>query len=60
MYRAAPRRAQSLTRLGLVPGTEAECRRRAPLGDPTLYRWRGTDIALRRAEAEQIEVKSNK
>lgn len=48
--------AKSLSRLGLVPGTEIMCLRRLPLGDPAVYRWRGIEVALRRKEASRIEV----
>ena len=47
---------KSLSRLGLTPGTEIVCLRRLPLGDPTVYRWRGIEVALRRKEASRIEV----
>ncbi|MEZ5298297.1 MAG: FeoA domain-containing protein [Ilumatobacteraceae bacterium] len=30
--------------------------RRAPLGDPTIYRVRGADVAVRRDTAREIEV----
>ena len=52
-----PERAGSLKRLGLVPGTELRCLRRSPLGDPTVYRFRGTDIAIRRQDAAQVAVR---
>jgi ferrous iron transport protein A len=48
--------ADTLSRLGLVPGTEVYCIRRLPLGDPAVYRWRGIDLALRNREASRIEV----
>ena len=51
-----PSDAGALTRLGLRPGTEVVCRRRLPLGDPVVYRWRGTDVALRRRDAGCVEV----
>ena len=51
---------QKLSRLGLTPGTEVLCLRRLPLGDPAVYRWRGTSVALRRRDASRIEVISNK
>lgn len=54
-----PVRAASLIRLGLCPGTEIRCLRRAPLGDPTVYRFRGTDIALRQKDAAGIQIQSN-
>ena len=47
----------SLTKMrSQVPGTEVLCLRRLPLGDPTVYRWRGIDVALRRRDASRIEV----
>lgn len=42
--------------LGFVPGTAVAVVRRAPLGDPTLYALRGTEIALRREEARRVRV----
>lgn len=44
--------------LGFVPGTVVRALRRAPLGDPTLYELRGTQLCLRRSEAERIEVRA--
>lgn len=48
--------AGDLLRLGLIPGTEVICLRRCPLGDPTVYRFRGTDAAIRRGEAGRILI----
>jgi DtxR family Mn-dependent transcriptional regulator len=42
--------------LGLVPGTEVEAELRSPGGDPTGYRIRGAVIALRREQAELVEI----
>ena len=42
--------------LGFIPGTTVECLRRGPSGDPTAYVVRGTTIALRKEEANQINV----
>lgn len=42
--------------LGLVPGTEVEAEIRSPGGDPTGYRVRGAVIALRREQAQQVEI----
>ena len=53
----APEQAASLTRLGLRPGTEILCLRRAPLGDPAVYRFRGTTAAIRKRDAAQVEIK---
>lgn len=43
--------------LGLVPGTAVTVLRRSPLGDPTLYAFRGTMIALRRGDAATVLVR---
>lgn len=45
-----------LVDLGLVPGTVVEVLRSSPLGDPTLYRFRGTMIALRARDAAGVLV----
>ncbi|MCE2852501.1 MAG: ferrous iron transport protein A [Roseiflexaceae bacterium] len=42
--------------LGITPGTELVAEMRSPLADPTAYRVRDALIALRRAQAVQIEV----
>ena len=42
--------------LGLVAGTQVICIQRAAAGDPTAYLIRGAVIALREADASQIEV----
>lgn len=47
---------QRLDDLGVIDGTRVLCLRVCPLGDPTLYLMRGTVLALRRADAAQIEV----
>lgn len=49
----------SLTRLrelGVLPGTKVTLVRRAPLGDPIELKIRGALLAVRFAEASQIEV----
>ena len=47
---AAPRWPRASLDLGFVPGTDGACAaRRAPLGDPTLYELRGTQLCLRRS-----------
>ena len=45
-----------LTDIGFTPTTEIECVLRSPLGDPTAYLLKGTVIALRREDAEKIEI----
>jgi ferrous iron transport protein A len=49
--------AKRLLDLGFAPGTAVRALRRAPLGDPTLYELRGTQLCLRRSEAERIGVR---
>ena len=55
-YRNQSPYAQHLQYMGLVPGTEVEVIRRAPLGDPIELRLRGFSLALRPAEADDLEV----
>lgn len=43
--------SQGLLRLGLIPGTRFEVKRRAPLGDPIEIRFRGFSLTLRPEEA---------
>jgi ferrous iron transport protein A len=45
--------------LGILPGTHIEVEMRSPLGDPTAYRVRGAVIAMRREQAQQIEITLN-
>jgi ferrous iron transport protein A len=42
--------------MGFLPGTRVTLVRRAPLGDPSVYELRGTQLCLRRREASGIEV----
>lgn len=51
-------RATPLVRLGLLPGTEVQCLRRSPLGDPSAYRFRGTTVAMRHLDTKQILIQS--
>jgi ferrous iron transport protein A len=48
--------ARRLCDLGFTPGTEVEVLRRAPLGDPVVYRLRDYEICLRARQAGIIEV----
>ena len=43
--------------LGLLPGTLVEAKMASPSGDPVAYRVRGAAIALRRSQADQIQVR---
>lgn len=42
--------------LGIVAGTAIEIDMQSPLGDPTAYRIRGTSIALRKEQAQNILI----
>lgn len=48
--------ARRLADLGFTPGTAVEVLRRAPLGDPVVYRVRNYDICLRDRQARSISV----
>jgi ferrous iron transport protein A len=47
-----------LEAVGFLAGTEVTVGRRAPLGDPTLYRLRGTQLSLRKSAAALVSVTS--
>lgn len=53
---ADPGLAARMWRLGFAPGTDVEVVRRAPLGDPVVYRVGGAEICLRTHLAGQIRV----
>ncbi len=53
---AEPAITRRLMELGLVPGTEVQMIRRAPLGDPLEVALRGLRLSLRRSEAGHIHV----
>jgi ferrous iron transport protein A len=42
--------------LGILPGTRIVVEMKSPLGDPTAYRIRGAVIALRRVQAQKIQI----
>ena len=54
---AEPHIARRLVDLGLTPGTPVTVVRRAPLRDPTLYRFGGTSLCLRAAQARHVTVR---
>ena len=43
-----------LAHLGFLPGTRVEVLRRAPAGDPTVYRIDGVEVGLRNDTARHI------
>ena len=49
--------ARRLRALGFVPETRVTAERPAPGGDPAVYSLRGYTVAMRRALAEEVEVK---
>jgi Fe2+ transport system protein FeoA len=53
---AEPGITRRLMELGLVPGTDIEMVRTAPLGDPLEVTVRGLHLSLRRSEAAHIHV----
>jgi ferrous iron transport protein A len=48
---------QRLRDLGFRADAEVECRRRAPLGDPRVYELAGSQVCLRRTEAQAVRVR---
>ncbi len=53
---ASPAVASRLRQLGFRPTARVEVIRRAPLGDPTIYRVLDTELCIRSREARLIEV----
>ena len=47
---------QRLMTMGLIPGTRIKVLPSAPMGDPMASGLRSYNLALRRADAEKIEV----
>jgi len=52
----APAIGARLVDLGFSPGTAVEVVRRAPLGDPVVYRVKDYEVCLRRAQAACVQV----
>ena len=46
-----------LAHLGFLPGTRVEVLRRAPAGDPTVYRIDGIEVGLRSETSRHIFLK---
>jgi len=53
---ASDPQGRRLIDLGFLPRTRVRALRHAPLGDPTVYELRGTQLCLRRSEARRIRV----
>ena len=45
-----------LMEMGVIPGVSVRVVKAAPLGDPLEIRVRGYSLALRRSEAESVEI----
>lgn len=45
--------------MGVVPGVSVRVVKSAPFGDPLEIRVRGYNLAMRKSEADAIEVSSN-
>jgi ferrous iron transport protein A len=54
--KAPPAVASRLGQLGFRSKAQVDVIRRAPLGDPTIYRVQDTELCLRRREAQLIIV----
>ena len=52
----ANRIARRLMEMGVVPGVSLKVLKAAPFGDPIEVRVRGYSLAMRRSEADVIEV----
>ena len=48
-----------LAHLGFLPGTSVEILRRAPAGDPRVYRIDGVEVGLRNETAQHIFLRLN-
>ncbi len=48
-----------LMEMGVVPGVSVRVIKSAPFGDPLEIRVRGYNLAMRKSEADSIEVSSN-
>jgi Fe2+ transport system protein FeoA len=46
--------------LGIVPGTVISAEMRSPLGDPVAYRVRGAMVALRREQAQLVDLEADR
>ena len=48
--------SRRLMEMGVIPGVSLEVLKAAPFGDPIEVRVRGYNLAMRRSEADTIEV----
>ena len=52
----ASRVSRRLMEMGLIPGVDVRVVKMAPFGDPIEVRVRGYSLAMRRSEADGVEV----
>lgn len=50
--------SRRLMEMGIVPGVRVRVIKTAPFGDPIELKIRGYNLALRRSEAENVEITS--
>ena len=43
--------------MGIIPGTKVKMQKVAPLGDPMQIALRGSELTIRKEDAENIEIK---
>ena len=48
--------SRRLMEMGVIPGVDVKIIKKAPFGDPMEIRVRGYSLAMRRTEADSIEV----
>lgn len=52
--------SRRLMEMGIIPGVSVEVIKTAPFGDPIEVRVRGYSLAMRKSEADSIEVSFSK
>jgi Fe2+ transport system protein FeoA len=50
--------SRRLMEMGIIPGVDVQMIKMAPFGDPIEIRVRGYSLAMRRTEADSVEVSS--
>lgn len=53
-----PKENRRLLDFGLTKGTHVKCVLKSPLGDPAAYRIRGAIVAIRKEDAQNIEIEA--
>lgn len=55
----SPKLAKRLLALGCIEGTEISLKKVAPFGDPIVVNFRGFDLAIRKKDARDIQIRRN-